>query len=61
MSNKHGGKRSNAGRKYKHGEPTKVMRIPVGLVDAVNRLIDNYEHDHKLKLWLAEYQKTGKI
>lgn len=58
---KHGGKRPNSGRKYKYGEPTKVMRIPVSLVDVVNRLMENYEHDHKLKLWLAEYQKTGKI
>ena len=57
----HGGKRKGAGSKFKYGEPTKIMRVPVGLVDVVKRLMNNYEHDHKLKLWLAEYQKTGKI
>jgi len=61
VNKKHGGKRTNAGRKHKYGEKTKVMRVPIGLVGVVNRLMDNYEHDHKLKLWLAEYQKTGKV
>lgn len=58
---KHGGKRNGAGPKYKYGEPTEVMRVPVSLVDVVKRLMNNHKHDHDLKLWLAEYQKSGKI
>lgn len=36
----HGGARKGAGRKAK--EPTKVMRVPISLVEQVRRLILNY-------------------
>ena len=37
----HGGKRANAGRKKQ--EPTKVVRVPVGVLDEVNALISEYK------------------
>lgn len=44
----HGGARSNAGRKAKYNEPTKVIRVPESKV----RLI---------KQWLLEHQKTAHL
>lgn len=35
----HGGRRAGAGRKSAHGEPTKVMRVPVSKVEAVRKLV----------------------
>tara|TARA_B100000519_G_scaffold203100_1_gene224068 strand:- start:1836 stop:2039 length:204 start_codon:yes stop_codon:yes gene_type:complete len=37
----HGGKRAYAGRKKQ--EPTKVVRVPVGVFDDVNALISEYK------------------
>jgi hypothetical protein len=49
-----GGKRKGAGRKTgfkmpksKLKEKTKVMRIPIGIVPAVEKLIDDYEEFKK--------------
>ncbi len=36
----HGGKRKGAGPKFKYGEPTKVMRIPVSLIPKVRKMLD---------------------
>lgn len=51
----HGGKRKGAGRKEgfrmnksKLKEKTKVMRVPVGLVAAVQDLIDRYNESKKV-------------
>ena len=35
----HGGKRQNAGRKHKYGEPTKVIRVPVSLIPAIKKML----------------------
>lgn len=43
--NRRGGRRAGAGRKAKAGQPTVVKRIPVGLVETVERLIDRLS-DH---------------
>lgn len=37
----HGGKCANAGRKKQ--EPTKLVRVPVGVLDKVNTLISEYK------------------
>lgn len=49
-NSKHGGKRKGAGRKsgkrafvnVEKKEKTKVVRIPVGLLDAVEEMIEHY-------------------
>jgi DNA polymerase V len=46
MSEKHGGKRENAGRKSRFEEPTKVMRIPVGAISTVGNLLEQYKASH---------------
>jgi len=40
MTNKHGGKRPNAGRKYKYGEPTEMVRVPVSLIPKIQKMIN---------------------
>ncbi len=37
----YGGKRKGAGNKYKWKEPTKVMRVPVSMIDKVREFIDS--------------------
>ncbi len=44
----HGGARSNAGRKAKYNEPTKVIRVPESQVSLI-------------KQWLLEHQKTAHL
>lgn len=41
----HGGKRKGAGRKPK--EPTKPIRVPIGLIKAVQDLIERYNESKK--------------
>ena len=43
--NKHGGKRPNSGRKKK--EPTKVIRVLVALVPAIDKLTEDYKLSKK--------------
>jgi hypothetical protein len=54
MKKKHGGKRKGAGRpkvsKSKLKEKTKVMRVPISLVDHVAQLIKDYEDFNKGQL-----------
>ena len=44
MTNNHGGKRAGAGRKFKYNDKTKVMRIPLGMVDEVQSLIKDPDY-----------------
>lgn len=45
-----GGKRINAGRKLKHGEPTKVVRIPESMVTKIYEYIENKGNSYPLFL-----------
>lgn len=49
--NQHGGHREGAGRhklpKSKLKEKTKVMRVPLGLIEAVQDLIERYNESKK--------------
>jgi hypothetical protein len=54
LKNKHGGPRKGAGRKtgkkaFKNAKPnpTKVMRIPLPLVEVVQDMIERYEESRK--------------
>ncbi|MEY8442637.1 hypothetical protein AALA17_08445 [Lactobacillaceae bacterium 24-114] len=38
MENEHGGKRLGAGRKLKYGQQTMVVRLPVNLVEELEKL-----------------------
>lgn len=44
---KHGGKRPNAGPKYKYGEPTKRMSIPLSMVAAIEKKLKLLESKTK--------------
>ncbi len=37
IKNKSGGYREGSGRKDKYGEPTKVMRVPLSLIPALEK------------------------
>lgn len=47
-----GGKRDNAGRKFRHGEPTKVVRIPESMVSNVYEYLES-GGDIKYPLFLS--------
>lgn len=46
MKQKHGGKRENAGRK-ETGRSTKLVRVPITLLDQVNKLIEAHKERTK--------------
>lgn len=48
-----GGKRENAGRKAKHGEATKVIRMPQTMIEEVKRFIENKSGNYKYPLFSA--------
>jgi hypothetical protein len=48
-SKKHGGTRPGSGRPQKAGEPTVVMRVPVSLVEKVEKMIERLKNKKPLK------------
>ena len=49
MTNNHGGARIGAGRKYKYGCKTVLVRIPIAILEQVTEMMQRLEQAHAKK------------